>query len=556
MLESGRATAGEIFGNGKVYRVPPFQRDYSWEEESWEDLWLDLIEAKNSDQTHYMGAIVLQGGEDRFTVIDGQQRLATISILALAVIQYLRQLADRGVEPEANRERADLLFAQFVGSKDAASLRYVSRLELNRSDNGFFQQTLVELQTPVNARKLNASEMRLWGAFQYFSQRLEEHFGEASSGSAAAELIGVVSRRFVFIRIHVEDELSAYTVFETLNARGIELTAPDLLKNHLFALVARSDTDLTQVRGQWDRIVSIVPATELHAFLRHFLNSSQTFVRSERLFKELRELVNERSKVFGFLRSLEAAAHLYAALGDPEDDFWKDYPDAIPFVRALVLFGVSQYRPLALACHSSGWASDDFARALKLCAVVSFRFNVVAQRNTQTLERAYNAAAMEVISGKATKPRQVFGLLKGVYLDDEDFARDFAGFSLSAGKKKLAHSILSAIEGHLSGSDPFGTVALGTIEHILPENPSSGWDFSDEQRTRYLWAIGNLTLLESRKNREAGGKSPSAKQEIYRSSQFSLTRDLEVEDWSPGAIVDRQERLAKVATQIWRSDFA
>ena len=78
----------ELIGNGKTYRVPPYQRDYSWSEEQWEDLWNDIYELRVSpDDRHYMGALVVEGKSDReLLIIDGQQRMATLSILALAVI--------------------------------------------------------------------------------------------------------------------------------------------------------------------------------------------------------------------------------------------------------------------------------------------------------------------------------------------------------------------------------------------------------------------------------------------------------------------------------------
>src|SRR5579871_4299099 len=100
----------ELLGNGRIYRVPPFQRDYSWTEEQWEDLWNDLLDLRDRlDERHYMGALVVEGQSDReFLIIDGQQRLATLSILALAVIQRLTSTGD-----EANRERAAALRTRF-----------------------------------------------------------------------------------------------------------------------------------------------------------------------------------------------------------------------------------------------------------------------------------------------------------------------------------------------------------------------------------------------------------------------------------------------------------
>ena len=85
----------EFIGNGKRYAVPPYQRDYSWDEENWDDLWNDIqAQAADASSRHYMGAIVVQAKSDReFLVIDGQQRLATLSILALVLIKKLNDLS-------------------------------------------------------------------------------------------------------------------------------------------------------------------------------------------------------------------------------------------------------------------------------------------------------------------------------------------------------------------------------------------------------------------------------------------------------------------------------
>ena len=96
LLNTSSKSYLELIGDGKKYRVPQYQRDYSWTEEQWEDLWSDVLGLRSdSELRHYMGALVVEAQSDReFLIIDGQQRFATLSILALAILKRLQKLVD------------------------------------------------------------------------------------------------------------------------------------------------------------------------------------------------------------------------------------------------------------------------------------------------------------------------------------------------------------------------------------------------------------------------------------------------------------------------------
>lgn len=258
MLHTQTVNYMDLIGNGRVHRAPQYQRDYSWTREQWEDLWIDIVELRGArgdrrragEDRHYLGALVVEAKSDReFLVFDGQHRLATLSVLSLAIIAKLDALAEEGHEPEGNRERSKELRNRFVGEKDPASLAESSRLFLNHADDGFYQDVLVQLRTPPNPRGLPASNAQLWNAFKYFRERLDKlPDDESKDGRALAAILSeTVARDLLFILITVDDDLNAFTVFETLNARGLELTTTDLLKNYLFSKVrAKSDLDMLQ----------------------------------------------------------------------------------------------------------------------------------------------------------------------------------------------------------------------------------------------------------------------------------------------------------------------
>ena len=261
----------ELVGNGKIYRVPPYQRDYSWEAEQWEDLWNDIVELRGRpDDRHYMGALVVEGESDReFLIIDGQQRLATLSILALVAIKQLDGMADAGQEPDANRERGAGLRNRFIGEKDPASLVESSKLFLNKTDDAFYQDYLVQLREPLNPRGLPKSNRLLWECFKYFRDRLVKSADLVQEGAALAGLLAeTVGRQLMFILITVDDEINAYTVFETLNARGLELSSTDLLKNYMFSRL-KVPTDLDSLERRWRALLATVQQERFPEFLRY-----------------------------------------------------------------------------------------------------------------------------------------------------------------------------------------------------------------------------------------------------------------------------------------------
>ena len=170
LLNTSTTNFLELIGNGRTYHVPPYQRDYSWVEEHWEDLWNDLMELRpRPDATHYMGALVVEGKSDReFAIIDGQQRFATLSLLVLAVIGRLSMLADHGIEAEANRERAAALRARYIGEKDPASLIESSKLALNSTDGGFYQEKQLPGANQADfAPRIKAPTLLISGKFDW-----------------------------------------------------------------------------------------------------------------------------------------------------------------------------------------------------------------------------------------------------------------------------------------------------------------------------------------------------------------------------------------------------
>ena len=554
----------ELVGNGRVYSVPPFQRDYSWSEEQWEVLWEDLLELRSEpEKRHYLGAVIVEPRNDRdFQVIDGQQRLATLSLFALAVIDRLNKMVRDGIDKEDNTERARALRNRFIGEKDPASLIESSRLRLNESDNDFYQDYLIQLRDPINPRGLPRSNQLLLKCLKDFSDRLRDSDLPRDDGKTIASFLSeTVARQLLFILITVDDELNAYTVFETLNARGLKLTTTDLLKNHLFSQVSVR-TDLERLRRRWSRLVETVGQTRFPAFLRYHLLTHQPKVRDRRVFILLRERTRAAVDVFSLLKELEGRGQLFSAMYDRNHDFWLEIPDARPYISELSLFGIRQPAPLLFTAWET-FSGTDFVRVLKLVAAISFRYTVVSGLNPQALESVYHHAARAVADGGARTPAEVFDLLRRVYVGDEEMRQDFERLQIPTrgrGRRRIKY-ILAQLETAISGHAVDPDTDPGTIEHVLPENPGDVWNesYPEDKWESGVYRVGNLTLLEAPINRDVGNGDYAGKCAAYGESVYALTKEIPKmapERWTPELVAERQRRLAKTAVRVWRSDFA
>ena len=388
---------------------------------------------------------------------------------------------------------------------------------------------------------------------------MQEKFSRKKKGEDVAGFVSeIVTERLVFISVRVQDQLSAYTVFETLNARGLELTETDLLKNYLLSLADRlSRSQMEPVLKQWGRITARVGIASFPEFLRHHLNSQRQYVRQKQLFKTIKRDVTTLDQVFGLLDRLEKDAAWFEGLGDFASQFWLDYPGAKEQVRVLNLFSVSQFTPLVLAGKDVFTEPADLVEILRYSAVLSVRFNGVGRRSTHILEEVYNRAALEVRRGTATTLAAVRQALRLIYIPDEEFEADFAALRLrnrSTSGKRLRY-LLAKIEKQLSGGDISDEAMTATVEHILPENPGEiGWDhFSAEAHERSYERVGNYSLLERNLNGRQAGNTPFAhKQTAYAQSQYRTSKDLALfTAWTEETIAKRQADMARIAKTVW-----
>ena len=549
-----------VIGNGKSYQVPIYQRDYSWEKDHWEDLWSDLEDIPQ-DKTHYLGYLVLQPVENEiqsYLIIDGQQRITTLSLLSLAVSKLLKDWAEVGIETEQNLARYEESRKRYVGNYSLSRLTTEPKLRLNRNNDDFYLSFLLNLRRPVAISKLKPSQKLLQQAFDYFYENLNEKFKDNKSGAELSEFLErIVGNGLVFTIIEVQNDLDAFKVFETLNARGVKLSTADLLKNYLFSQAAKlGQLDLDEAERRWQNVSDSLRSNDLTIFIRHYWNSRYSLERQSTLFKGIKKNISDAKQAFDLLESLEKNVVYYTGFNNPYDEIWSK--EERKHLRVLKYLGVTTCYSLMLSALEF-LPRNEFENLLRELVAITFRYNL-SGRNPNEAERIFGKTAVQIADETLKNPRETALQLKSLYVSDDDFVQIFSGESINYKRKKdLIKYILVKMENQLSNTDHQVEDATSTIEHILPENSGSVWEtnFPPEDQPDYINRIGNFTLLEASINHKLHNeKSFDEKLEFYKKSAFKITNDhLLFTEWSPETLNQRQRKMATWAKGIWKSSY-
>lgn len=530
--------------------VPLFQRSYAWEESHVNDLYDDLLTSiRNSEDEYFIGSIVISAGTDRDEVVDGQQRLATISIFMAAIRDYFVNSEDP--------ERAEDIQNQYLSSRDRRSQEVIPNLKLNNNDNNFFYNNII-LNPATTVEPSKASHDRIKKAFGIAKSKVKAYVSTTSKPTESLlDLCDFIDEHLKVILVKVPNHANAFTIFETLNDRGLELAISDLLKNFL---LGQADNRLNEVQDNWTKMYSLLENTEneelVVTFLRQYWSSLYGLTRERDLYKRIKEKITSKQRAIDFSNNLEEAARIYVALIDTSNNFWNDYSDVSKnHMATLNLFRMTQMRPLLLSIISK-FNIREVEKSLKFLVSLSVRFLIYGGLGGGALEVQFSERAKEVRNGDISNTKELKDKLSRVIPSDTQFKEAFKTASVS--KQYLARYYLMTLEKAKRGEEnpefvPNADTSAVNLEHIMPKTPDESWSIDADTHRAFHKRLGNLAIMSTRLNSEVGNSSFVNKKFHYSNSSFELTKNLEIFDsWNEETISLRQEELAELALNTWK----
>jgi hypothetical protein len=552
----------QILREGNRYFVPPHQRDFSWSEDEIGQLIGDMEDARRGNQDEYfLGLMVFMPSTTReYTILDGQQRLATATVLLSAIRSWL--LA-RDYGEDATKIQSDYIAERQLGGSDE-----VPRIVLNEINNPVFEQSVVrqcaleDIEKALDQLPRYHPNRRLYEAVLCCRRRVQE-LADGCTGDAARYLFGMVhylENNVKIVRLVVPNEANAYTVFETLNYRGLDLSVLDLIKNHLFGR-AGSDVRLRDIKARWSQMTSNLSNLRADDFLKAWWTSRYGRVQTALMFPKFKDKVTAPTSVVKVSEDMLEASDQYAAMEIADDTIWSVISEKRrESIRSLKILGAQQVHPILLSALKK-FPPQELERLLWLLETLIVRYQLIGGGRTGRLEISCASLAHAIHEGKIATAGAAKTHLRDIYPSDDEFKEAFRIKEETNSRKAiylLRHLEIQAMrtknrrEGGIE-HDPRETL---TIEHVLPKKPGEAWKQALARDSEFyedcVNRLGNMCLLTS-VNRALGNKAFDAKKTLFAQSDLVLTQEVAgYRRWDRRSVERRQARLAALATAVWR----
>lgn len=550
---------------GRFFSIPRFQRPYSWDDDNIQDLWDDVMSAKGED--YFIGSMVVyREGKQEFSVVDGQQRLTTITLLLCAIRDAFARLDERDLAEGVH---------QLVERKDRSNKNeFVLRTETSFP---YLQENILKFGEPEidNLPEL-VEEKALKGANELLVKKVNSLLKavDIDASITADDKRGVKVERLTALResvlnlkiifVKLENEDDAYLIFETLNTRGKDLAVTDLVKNH-FTKLLRSKGAVDSVKIKWGTILETIyeSAADItsDAFLYHFWASRHEATPVKKLYSVLKKKLNEKNAK-AYLDALVRDVEFYRAIHEPSVLWTKNEKRVAESLRAIQVFRVVQPTPALLSLVRA--YKDNKIKLSKLVeaveAIERFHFTftaITSSRSSGGISGMYSSFARKLFEAADSNQagieiKSFIQKLRDRRPSADEVAlgfRDVVFTNLTTKQKPLVRYILRKFAEKDNFKFPVDWDEL-TIEHVAPQ-ASIG---RDEWTEASVGQLGNLFLLDAKKNGELADKPFAEKKSILESGSYSVPDAvIKADVWTPATVRKHTDAMAAIAyDEIWK----
>lgn len=556
---------GNLFKSDNQYVIPSYQRRYSWGDKQVQELWQDLRNIEDTEQDHFFGTVVFMSrsgaeAQTAFDIVDGQQRITTVSILLCAIRDHLQEhfLEDKVVNRVENIEKSLWLH-------DLDEQRQGMRLTLGNLDQDSYKHL-------VHSRPDEVENEKISNAYEIFRERLDT----LNDLDVVKTLHKKILKQLIYVSITVEKHSGAYMLFEAMNNRGLSLSPIDLMKNYLLMQASkRNDTTDKRTEELWGEVIKNIDSiSDVNSpgatFFRQYFMSSAQYGVNEKITKNklyeptFTETVETTDDIEDLMVDIRDKSVQYRKLLEQDVDQFNRAQN-IELHRLLRDAKTISITPFTLFLRAFSETDDVdlLKRIIEKSNALMLR-RQICDRNTGPHDTMFNHLAQQMFD--ETDPLAYMNEYlrsEDRFPSDEQFERYFQRENFR--KTDRTKYILSKIEeqhfGH-GGKEVAESRYQVHIEHIFPEHPGKNlrrlwlkpFDISEDEHEEYKKRIGNLTLLESDPNIHASNRTLEKKQQYYteEKTDFEMTHELlDKSEWDVDAIEQRGERLAKIGIDIW-----
>lgn len=562
------------------YIVPDYQRDYSWSVNEVETLWTDIVISHDQQSEYFMGTIVLKKHNketDTFDIVDGQQRLATFSMLFYVLASLGESFSSNPeIFKQVERNPASMDLSNKIAKIARARLREPSEpdnyyLRLNKKDNELFEYIIRNekkdsFSVDDAAHKINKNDNRLLKTKKTFIKKIIDEFtGENALKDIYTTLVHVV-KKLKFITIEVETDYDAFLLFESLNSKGMDLSVADLLKNKILMKANGNEEQSELLLNNWESMITSIESSRLSPvdFLRVYWEAIQgSNITKKELYKNIGAHIDLSEDIVSFSKDLKETAADFSSYASAELYFptCANYSGKEKYLSFCGEINTLKYTTcLPLLMYTYRFRPDFMDEMARLSLSFLFRWITICDYSVGGAKKVFDEVIRRLIAGDSNEKAIQPFFSQHEKIGDDAFIVAMRQFK--AQDNQIAKYILSKCYLYDNKMQSIPNYNEVHLEHVLPQSTSL-WE-KDESfilpkgtfAKDYVYNIGNLTLLHKQINQSIKNKIFSDKCKHYEDSIFPETKNIfelskNESYWNVEIIEQRGKNIAIKAPFIW-----